>query len=48
MKPQAGAFLDKARELLDEADQILGIGLSEAAGRSAYLAGMHGGAIVDL
>lgn len=41
MKPQTGAFLEKARELLNEADQIRRIGLNEAAGRSAYLAGMH-------
>ena len=41
MKPQASAFLDKARELLDRADAMLGIGLNEDAGRAAYLAGLH-------
>lgn len=41
MKPQARAFLDKARELLGRADTMLGIGLNEDAGRTAYLAGLH-------
>ena len=41
MKPQAGAFLDKARELLDHADTMLRVGLNEDAGRAAYLAGLH-------
>lgn len=41
MKPQASAFLDKSRELLDDADTMLGVGLNEAAGRTAYLAGLH-------
>lgn len=41
MKPQASAFLDKARELLDRADTMLGVGLNEDAGRTAYLAGLH-------
>ncbi len=41
MKPQVGAFLAKARELLDQADTMLGVGLNEAAGRTAYLAGLH-------
>lgn len=41
MKPQTGAFLDKARELLDQADTVMGVGLNEAAGRTAYLAALH-------
>ena len=41
MKPQARAFLDKSRELLDNADTMLRVGLNEAAGRTAYLAGLH-------
>jgi uncharacterized protein (UPF0332 family) len=41
VKPQTGAFLDKARELLSRADAMLGIGLNEDAGRTAYLAGLH-------
>jgi len=41
VKPQASAFLDKARELLGRADAMLGIGLNEDAGRTAYLAGLH-------
>ena len=41
MKPQSGAFLEKSPELLDQADTMLGVGLNEAAGRTAYLAGLH-------
>jgi len=33
VKPQAAAFLDKARELLERADMMLGV--------TAYLAGFH-------
>jgi uncharacterized protein (UPF0332 family) len=41
MKPQTGAFLEKANELLRQAETMLGVGLNEAAGRTAYLAGFH-------
>lgn len=41
VKPQTAAFLDKSRELLAEADTMLAVGLNEAAGRTAYLAGLH-------
>lgn len=41
MKPQAAAFLEKSRELLDHADKMLSIDLGEDAGRAAYLAGFH-------
>lgn len=42
MKGQTSAFLDKARELLNQADRMLEVGgLTEAAGRTAYLAGFH-------
>ncbi|MFZ1963880.1 MAG: HEPN domain-containing protein [Roseiarcus sp.] len=41
MKPQAAAFLEKSRELLDRADTMLGVALNEDAGRTAYLAGFH-------
>jgi uncharacterized protein (UPF0332 family) len=41
VKPQASAFLDKSRDLLDQADTMLTVGLNEAAGRTAYLAGLH-------
>ena len=34
-------FLAKARRLLSEAEVIASVGLAEAAGRSAYLAGFH-------
>jgi uncharacterized protein (UPF0332 family) len=41
VKAQTSAYLDKARELLDQAEAIFGIGLNEPAGRTAYLAGFH-------
>ena len=41
MTPQAGRFLDKARELINQAKTMAGVGLNEAAGRTAYLAGYH-------
>ena len=41
MKPQTGAFLEKAGELLDQAATMLGVELPDAAGRTAYLAGLH-------
>jgi uncharacterized protein (UPF0332 family) len=34
-------YLEKSRELLVQAEAMLGIGLHEAAGRTAYLAGFH-------
>jgi uncharacterized protein (UPF0332 family) len=39
VKPQTGAFFDKARELLQNATTMLRVGLNEDAGRTAYLAG---------
>jgi uncharacterized protein (UPF0332 family) len=41
MTPQAAGFLEKAQELLTEADTMLSVGLNEAAGRTAYFAGFH-------
>ena len=41
MKPQSGAFLDKSRGLLGQAEKMLAVDLAEAAGRTAYLAGLH-------
>jgi uncharacterized protein (UPF0332 family) len=41
MKPQTGAFLDKSKGLLDQAETMLRVDLAEAAGRTAYLAGLH-------
>lgn len=41
MKPQTSAFLDKSRDLLGQANTMQGVGLYEAAGRTAYLAGLH-------
>jgi uncharacterized protein (UPF0332 family) len=41
VKPQTTAYLDKARELLDQAETIFRIGLNEPAGRTAYLVGFH-------
>lgn len=39
--PETGQFLAKAQDLLAQADTMLGVGLNEAAGRTAYLAGFH-------
>jgi uncharacterized protein (UPF0332 family) len=41
MKPQTAAFLGKAREPLDQANTMMGVGLNEAAGRTTYLAALH-------
>jgi uncharacterized protein (UPF0332 family) len=41
VSPQGARFLDKARQLLDQAETMLHVGLYEAAGRTAYLAGYH-------
>ena len=41
MTPQAARSLDKARQLLGEAETMLRVGLKEAAGRTAYLAAYH-------
>jgi uncharacterized protein (UPF0332 family) len=41
VKAQTAASLEKAKELLGQARTMLGAGLSEAAGRTAYLAGFH-------
>ena len=41
MKPQTGAFLEKAGELIDQANTMLSVPLIDAAGRTAYLAGLH-------
>lgn len=41
MKPEAADYLEKARENLDEAKKIYGIGLASVAARSAYYAAFH-------
>lgn len=41
MKPPSDAFLEKARELLGQAEAMLRIGFPAAAGRAAYFAGFH-------
>jgi uncharacterized protein (UPF0332 family) len=41
MKPEAADYLEKARESLDEAKAIGGIGLASVAARSAYYAAFH-------
>ena len=41
MTPETAQFFDKAQKLLQEAQAMLGIGLNDAAGRTAYLAGVH-------
>jgi hypothetical protein len=39
--PEAAAYLDKAREDLNDARAIVAIGLAKAAARSAYYAAFH-------
>jgi uncharacterized protein (UPF0332 family) len=39
--PEAAAFLDKAREFLAKADDMLADGWPDEAGRASYLAGLH-------
>jgi uncharacterized protein (UPF0332 family) len=39
--PETEQFLDKERRLIDEAEATAGLGLSDAAGRAAYIAGFH-------
>ena len=41
MRPQAAAFFEKSHELLEQAGTMLRVELTEAAGRTAYLAGYH-------
>lgn len=41
MKEQSSAYLEKAREVLEQAEAILRIDLYETAGRAADLAGMN-------
>lgn len=41
MKPQSAAFLEKACELLGDVETMLRVDLTDAAGRTAYLAGFH-------
>jgi len=39
--PEAGLYLDKARQAVTEARAVIAISLLEAAGRAAYLAAFH-------
>ncbi len=41
MKPEATAYLAKAKELRDRAPDLLSKSFSDEAGRAAYLAGFH-------
>jgi len=41
LKRETALFLEKSRELLDQAETMLGVPLIDAAGRNAYLAGLH-------
>ena len=43
MTPQAARFVDKARQLLGEAETMLSVGLNDAAGRTAFLAAHNAG-----
>lgn len=40
MTPETGYLVTKARKLLGDAEAMLQIGLNDAAGRTAYLAGL--------
>ena len=41
MKPETALFLEKSYELLGRADTMMGLGLTDDAGRTAYLVGFH-------
>jgi hypothetical protein len=41
VSPEASRFIAKANTLLEHATRMLAVGLSEDAGRNAYLAGFH-------
>jgi uncharacterized protein (UPF0332 family) len=41
VKEQTAAYLEKARDLLAQAETMLSVRLYEPAGRTAYLAGFH-------
>jgi len=41
VKEQVLAYLEKSRDLLGRADTMMGAGLTDDAGRTAYLAGLH-------
>jgi hypothetical protein len=41
VKEQTSAFLEKSRDLLERADTMMGGGLTDDAGRAAYLTGLH-------
>jgi hypothetical protein len=41
VKPETAAFLNKAREFLAKADDMLADEWPDEAGRAAYLAGLH-------
>jgi uncharacterized protein (UPF0332 family) len=41
VKPETVLFLEKSHDLLGRADTMMGAGLTDDAGRTAYLAGLH-------
>jgi uncharacterized protein (UPF0332 family) len=41
VRPEAAAFLNKAREFLEKAEDMLADDWPDEAGRAAYLAGLH-------
>jgi uncharacterized protein (UPF0332 family) len=41
LEPETALFLEKSRDLLGRADTMMGAGLTDDAGRTAYLAGLH-------
>jgi hypothetical protein len=48
VKEQTSAYLEKSRDLLGRADTMMGAGLTDDAGRTAYLAGLQRGASLYL
>jgi len=41
LTPEAAAFFEKANRLLGHADTMVGVGLNDEVGRTAYLAAFH-------
>jgi hypothetical protein len=41
VKPETASYLEKSRDLLGRADTMMGAGLTDDAGRTVYLAGLH-------
>jgi hypothetical protein len=48
VKPETALFLEKSHELLERADTMMGVGLTDDTGRAAYLAGLHAAQALSL